>query len=102
MYSSPYETERHLQTQSIRLKTKDILQAEEYTREALFNLDIDLENYAFSTWKKTYGGSADDFGYGEISNEVNLKLFQNLGRRNFTSERRADDFGCGETSHETN
>jgi lipoprotein-releasing system permease protein len=42
-------------TQSIRLKTKDILQAEEYTREALFNLDIDLENYAFSTWKKTYG-----------------------------------------------
>ena len=42
-------------TQSIRLKTKDILLAEEYTREALFNLDIDLENYAFSTWKKTYG-----------------------------------------------
>ena len=42
-------------TQYIRLKTKDILLAEEYTREALFNLDIDLENFAFSTWKKTYG-----------------------------------------------
>ena len=42
-------------TQSIRLKTKDILYAEEFTREALFNLDINLDNYAFSTWKKTYG-----------------------------------------------